>query len=125
MKYSLLLWCMKKLPIALIALTMTLGVSCKKSNDLADSKPSTENKKVIEKSTDLKPTVLGLYDDGGIGGYPGGENTYPHNTGACYCGMYSVCHPTTYYDGHGNGHVSYPGQTTFPPGSTFPGNTVN
>lgn len=85
---------MKQLLIALIALTLTLGVACKKSNDVADSKPTTE----LIKKSDVKPPVqlMGIgQDPGGIGGYPGGANTYPHNTGACYCGKYSGCHPNT------------------------------
>lgn len=71
---------------------MTLGVACKKSNDVADSKPSTE----LIKKAYVKPPVqlMGIgQDPGEIGDYPGGANTYPHNTGAFYCGKYSGCHP--------------------------------
>lgn len=85
---------MKHLLIALIALAITLGVGCKKSNDVVDSKPAKEVKKEIA-SAYLKLSVLALENPGGggIGGYPGGSDTYPHNTGLCYCGAYSVCHP--------------------------------
>lgn len=89
---------------------MTLGVACKKSNDFDDAKPSTEVKKAVEKAADLKPNVLGLENTGGIGGYPGGADTYPHNTGACYCGVYSVCHPkgAPQYPGGGTEGPFYP-----------------
>lgn len=89
---------MKNLIIALIALTFTLGVACKKSNDI----PVKEIKKEIS-----VPKMANTPVGGGIGGYPGGANTYPHNTGLCYCGQYSVCHPTWHieYDEHGNGHL--------------------
>lgn len=99
---------MRNLYLALIALTLTLGVACKKTNDVADSKPATEVKKELS-HVDLKPNVLALENPGGggggIGGYPGGANTYPHNTGACYCGQYSVCHPVL--PGHQPGCTGY------------------
>jgi hypothetical protein len=78
---------MKHLLIALIALTMALGVGCKKS-EVESVKPSTEVKKLT-----IGKSAVAVVDEGGIGGYPGGANTYPHNTGLCYCGEYSVCHP--------------------------------
>lgn len=73
---------MKHLLIALIALTITLGVACKKE-------------KIVEpvKKELSVPKMADAPAEGGIGGYPGGANTYPHNTGICYCGQYSVCHP--------------------------------
>lgn len=81
---------MKKLIIALIAFAIVLGTG------------------VIIKS----------HADGGIGGYPGGQYTYPHNTGACYCGQYLVCHPVL--QGHMPGCTGYqpiPGQL---PGGSGP-----
>lgn len=88
---------MKRLLIALLALTMTLGVACKKSNDVADSKPATELKKEVSLKLP-KPVVLGDAKGGNTvddpdQGYPTGKDTYPHCTGLCYCGVYSVCHP--------------------------------
>lgn len=85
-----------------MALTFALGAGCKKS-ELESQKPSYEVKKsAVEKPADLKPVVLGLVDNGGgIGGYPGGADTYPHSTGLCYCGVYSVCHPTKSTQTHG------------------------
>lgn len=120
---------MKHLLIALLALTMTLGVGCKKSNDVADSKPSKEVKKEVV-AADLRPNVLALErpdDGGGIGG----ANSFPHDTGACTCGSYATCHPREYLvytwidKDHGQWipHLTQYGQTTFPDGAIFPGNT--
>lgn len=105
---------------------MTLGVSCKKSNDVADSKPATELKKEVSLKLP-KPVVLGDAKGGHTvddpdQGFPTGKEAFPHSTGLCTCGCYDVCHPKTYYDSQGLGHITLPGQTTFPPGSTFPGN---
>lgn len=53
--------------------------------------------------------------------FEGGQN-FPHNTGMCECGYWATCHPTMYFDMAGNGHISFPGQNSFPPNSTFVGN---
>lgn len=71
--------------------------------------------------------ILGVITQNSVkaDGYPTGAETYPHSTGICNCGKYPVCHPLTYVDSNGNGHVAMPGQTTFPPGSSFPGNAID
>jgi len=96
----------------LFAFICILGVACKKDSTLSPDQ-------VNQISKNAKVAVVDKENP------PGGESTFPHNTGACYCGKYPGCHPTTYYDGHGYGHATLPGQTTFPPGSTFPGNNPN
>jgi len=92
---------MKNLFIGLLAFAFTLGVSCKKEQ-IVDP---------VKKELTIKKSATVPQDPIGIGGYPGGANTYPHNTGLCYCGQYSVCHPTktTYPDGS-DGPIS-----TWPP----------
>lgn len=75
---------MKHLLIALIAIIMTLGVACKKSES---HKQEAKKELTIKRLADAPA-------ESGIGGYPGGAATYPHNTGLCYCGAYSVRHPT-------------------------------
>lgn len=99
---------MKKLLIALIALVAVLGIATK--NFAQTDIPGTST----------LPS----------GSYPGGQETYPHNTGLCYCGWYSVCHPKEYFLWtHINGdsmqlvpHLTQPEQTNFPTGSIFGGN---
>lgn len=107
---------MKQLLIALIALTLTLGVACKKSNHVADSKPSTE----LIKKADVKPPVQVMTIEKDP--ISSGADAWPHNTGSCMCGRFGVCHPKTWVDSQGMGHLTMPGQTTFPPGASFPGN---
>ena len=116
---------MKQLIICLMALAITLGVSCKKeSNITSDSKSKIELKKDLTHA-DHAVSVVDPQNPPGEG--PG---TFPHNTGICNCGKYAVCHPNYYetvaYGSDGMGyfvmHKTAPGQTTFPPGATFPGN---
>lgn len=64
-----------------MAITFSLGVACKKEVNEPIKK---ENIKIEKKANDSEPPVVVI----------GGENTYPHNTGACYCGQYASCHPT-------------------------------
>jgi len=84
-----------------MAFVVALGASCKKE---VSAPVKTESVKSIKKADirwDLpgasKPTSgyddSGNPTDDGIGGYPEGANTFPHNTGACYCGQYPSCHP--------------------------------
>lgn len=82
---------MKSLLIGLLAFALTLGVACKKES--AEIKSTAKTEEVIDGKAIDKPNVLNG-EDGGGGTYPSGGNTYPHNTGICYCGVYSTCHPT-------------------------------
>jgi len=104
---------------------VTLGVGCKKeSNVTPDSKSKIELKKDLTHA-DHAVSVVDPQNPPGEG--PG---TFPHNTGICYCGYYAVCHPYEYftYEQISGGltqmvlHRTAPGQTTFPPGASFPGN---
>lgn len=61
---------------------VTLGVSCKKENVQPNE---VVKKEVLNKKANAQAES--------IGGYPGGQYTWPHSTGACYCGNYSNCHP--------------------------------
>lgn len=110
---------------------MTLGVACKKSNEVADSKPATELKKEVSLKLP-KPAVLGDAKGGNTvedpdQGFPTGKEAFPHNTGLCTCGCYDVCHPDTYWARDRNGvehlYITGPNQTTFPTDARFPGNT--
>lgn len=94
---------MKQLLIALIAFALTLGVACKKETNELNVKSSIEQKAKADKA-DLNVNVTQGVEGGGTGGgttptpgggggYPSGENTFPHNTGACACGQYPLCHP--------------------------------
>lgn len=85
---------MKNLFIGLLAFALTLGVSCKKEEL---SKKETKKELTIKKFGDIPA-------ESGIGGYPGGADTYPHSTGACYCGKYSVCHPVPKHMGTCTGY---------------------
>lgn len=96
--------------IGLFTLALILGVGCKKSTDVSDLKPSI---KLNLKATIEKDPINA------------GADTYPHNTGACYCGKFAVCHPERYTvikNGQEYTLFSSPNQTTFPAGATFPGN---
>jgi len=79
---------MKKL-IALLAFTIVLGTSCKKENVTPEISQSSELKANNAKAgvpgpgSTVPPPAT----------YPDGPDTFPHNTGLCYCGKYSVCHP--------------------------------
>lgn len=80
---------MKSLLIGFLAFALTLGVACKKES--VEVKSTAKTEKVIDSKAIEKPNTLN--GEAGGGGYPGGGNTYPHNTGACYCGVYASCHP--------------------------------
>ncbi len=110
-----------------MAFALTLGVGCKKEENLVSSNDSKIEK--VEKATIIKSDVLGVEAPGG--GYPSGADTYPHNTGGCVCGKYAGCHPYEYWtvavtDGlyYYVPHLTKYGQTTFPPGAVFPGNSA-
>lgn len=83
---------MKTILLGLIAFVIVLGASCKKEG--IDNGKSTAKTEVVAEKPDLNHLGEQSTDGGGIGGYPGGGNVYPHNTGGCYCGYYSTCHPT-------------------------------
>lgn len=89
---------MKRLLIGLMAIALTLGVACKK--DAVVQPESSISKKEFAIKDLVKPVTTSIADDTetlpnpGEGGTIGGQNTYPHSTGICYCGVYSVCHPT-------------------------------
>ncbi|GGG97519.1 hypothetical protein [Pedobacter zeae] len=86
---------MRQLLIGLMVFVVALGASCKKEEVKLDEKVKAKTEIQKDLKAPAKPNVLAVEDpgDGGIGGYPGGANTYPHNTGICYCGKYPVCHP--------------------------------
>jgi len=100
-----------------MALTLTLGVSCKKDSNLTP-----ESVSQVEMKKELKATTqsVAVVD-------PTSPGAFPHNTGVCNCGRTAVCHPAyyelIYYDSSGLGHTDYhevrPGQTTFPKGAIF------
>lgn len=88
---------MKRLLIGFMAFALTLGVACKK--DAVVQPESSVSKKEFAVKDLVKPVTTSIADDTeilpnpGEGGTIGGQNTYPHSTGLCYCGVYSVCHP--------------------------------
>jgi hypothetical protein len=113
---------MKNLIIALMVFAVTLGVSCKKDN----AQPGNDSQKQKEVVLKVEKGVS-LVDPTHPPETQGGQGTFPHNTGVCNCGRYSVCHPAYYslswYDSNGFGHyevydVRY-GQTSFPAGAVF------
>ena len=105
--------------IWVFTLALALGVGCKKEEIKADAKVKTEIQKDLK--SPAKPDVLAVEDTGGggIGGYPGGADTYPHNTGLCYCDKYSVCHPVAAPKHsaacNARGNVGCPGPTVCAP----------
>lgn len=79
---------MKKLILlGAFALALLLGSGCKKEG--TDVSTQTEAKKEAVDKT-VKANTVALTE---TNTYPSGADTYPHSTGLCYCGIYSVCHP--------------------------------
>lgn len=82
-----------KILFALFALAFTLGVGCKKENEQPKKQAQSELKQEQQKKSQNFSIFANSTVDEGYGGYPGGQYVYPHSTGLCYCGQYSVCHP--------------------------------
>lgn len=114
-----------------MAVTITLGVGCKKDSNLnAEAGSKIEKVKDGQAHDHTTATVNPNDGPGGNPGYVDSELNFPHNSGVCNCGKFAGCHPREYavswtdsqgFD-HFIVHTVMPGQTVFPAGAWFPGN---
>jgi len=77
---------MKRLIIALLALTITLGVGCKKDSNLnAEAGSKIEKVKDAQAHDHTTATVNPNDGPGGNPGYVDSELNFPHNSGVFIC----------------------------------------